>query len=120
MAITVRGPSSPPKTTAIASNASNKEEPPTPIRQFWHRPLVWGSGLTLLGIAAMLWQSGLTVAFQANSSRGVTPFMATPVPTLATDLGLLLPPQEKVVYLTEQGGSTAGQGSLPRRPGHLR
>lgn len=85
----------------------------SPTQRPWRRPLVWGSLLGAVALAIGLWQSGLTVGFRANASRNATPFTTAQVPLLATDLGLLLPPREKVVYLTEQGDQLLAEGRFP-------
>ncbi|HIK46335.1 MAG TPA: tetratricopeptide repeat protein [Leptolyngbyaceae cyanobacterium M65_K2018_010] len=85
---------------------------PTKWRLFPPRPLLWGGMVGLAGAVVALWQSGLTVAFEPNGSR-VTPFLPARIPTLQIDLGRLLPPQEKAVYLADQGEQLLAQGRYP-------
>ncbi|MGF1566591.1 MAG: tetratricopeptide repeat protein [Nodosilinea sp.] len=93
--------------------ADGETEASTPARPLWRRPLVWVGGLALLGATAALWQSGLTVAFNAANSGRVTPFNTAQVPALATNLGLLLPPPEKAAYLADLGNQLLAKKRYP-------
>ncbi len=86
----------------------------SPSRSAWQqqKPLVLGGALGLVGALVALWHSGLTVAFQLNSQR-VTAFTPMAMPTLASNLGQLLPPQEKAVFLAEQGDQLLAKGRFP-------
>jgi serine/threonine protein kinase/Flp pilus assembly protein TadD len=98
----------------VPASAAAIEVAAVPSEQSWlqKKPLVWGSALSLVAALVALWQSGLTVAFESNSQR-VKAFTSVQIPTLATNLGQLLPPQEKAVFLAEQGDQLLAQGRFP-------
>ncbi|PSR15650.1 serine/threonine protein kinase [filamentous cyanobacterium CCP3] len=77
------------------------------------RSLVAGSLLGALSIGLVLWRSGLTIALELNGTEGTIPFQAATVPVLITDLGMLLPPEEKAAFLTRQGDRLRHQGRYP-------
>jgi Flp pilus assembly protein TadD len=92
---------------AVGANVSDFQ--PLPRR----RSLVVGSVLGALAIGLVLWRSGLTIALELNGDGVAIPFQAAAVPTLTTDLGLLLPPEEKATFLTRQGDRLLDQGRYP-------
>lgn len=81
-------------------------------RQMPHKRSLGVGLLGLLAVTMALWRSGLTVAFEP-SRRAISPFLPTPIPTLATDLGLLLPPREKAAYLVDRGSQLMTNGRYP-------
>ncbi len=80
---------------------------------FWRRPTVMASLVGVGMLAVALWQSGLTVAFEPKTSDGMVAFQSADPPDLALNLGMLLPPAEKVVFLTDQGDSLLKKGRYP-------
>ncbi|MGB6016923.1 MAG: serine/threonine-protein kinase [Nodosilinea sp.] len=77
------------------------------------RLLILCSALGMLSIGLVLWRSGLTIALELNGSGVAIPFQMASVPPLTTDLGGLLPPEEKAVFLTRQGDRLLEQGRYP-------
>lgn len=77
------------------------------------RSLVVGSLLGVLSIGLVLWRSGLTIALELNGAENAVPFSTATVPGLITDLGILLPPEEKAAFLTRQGDRLLSQGRYP-------
>jgi serine/threonine protein kinase len=69
--------------------------------------------LGTLGLGMVLWRSGLTIAFEPGAAGAVAAFKATTPPPLPTDLGLLLPAEEKAAYLTRRGDRLLAQGRYP-------
>ncbi|MGB3201965.1 MAG: serine/threonine-protein kinase [Nodosilinea sp.] len=92
-----------------AVDADSADAHPFPHR----RSLITVSLLGILSIGLVLWRSGLTIALEVNETGAVIPFQMTSVPPLSTDLGLLLPPEEKAVFLTRQGDRLWSQGRYP-------
>ncbi|MBD2107188.1 serine/threonine-protein kinase [Nodosilinea sp. FACHB-13] len=81
------------------------------LKSHRHRSMVVSSLIGAISLL-VLWRSGLTIAFEPTPGAAV-PFQATAIPTLTTDFGLLLPPEEKAVYLTRQGDRLRYQGRYP-------
>ncbi|MFQ4140278.1 protein kinase domain-containing protein [Nodosilinea sp. PGN35] len=77
------------------------------------RSLLVGSLLGGLSLSLVLWRSGLTIAFEPNGAGAVVPFQAATMPSLTTDFGLLLPPEEKAAYLTREGDRLRHTGRYP-------
>jgi Flp pilus assembly protein TadD len=77
------------------------------------RVLAVGSLLGALTLGLVLWRSGLTIAFEPNGAGTTIPFQSVTVPPLTTDLGRLLPPEEKAAFLTRQGDRLLSQGRYP-------
>ncbi|WP_225887010.1 protein kinase domain-containing protein [Nodosilinea nodulosa] len=75
--------------------------------------LVIGGCLGALTIGLVLWRSGLTIAFELNGAGHMIPFQMATVPSLTTDLGRLLPPEEKAAFLTRQGDRLLAKGRYP-------
>jgi eukaryotic-like serine/threonine-protein kinase len=69
--------------------------------------------LSTWALALVLWRSGLTIAFAPNSVQASIPFETAQMPPLATDLGLLLPPDEKAAYLVSRGDRRLKQERYP-------
>ncbi len=69
--------------------------------------------LSALGLGLVLWRSGLTVAFEPTGAGPITAFQSADPPQLTTDLGLLLPPEEKASYLTRQGDRLLAKNRYP-------
>ena len=88
-----------------------KQFPPR-LRRIRHKRWLGVGLLGMLAVTAALWRSGFTVVFEP-SRRGVSPFLPAPIPTLATDLGLLLPPKEKAAYLVDRGNQLMTNGRYP-------
>ncbi|MGB5973389.1 MAG: tetratricopeptide repeat protein, partial [Nodosilinea sp.] len=102
------------------SNGSEIKPPPTTNSedaglQFYphRRSLALVGLLGALGLGLVLWRSGLTVALELNGAGAAVPFQSIAMPLLTTDLGRLLPPEEKAVYLTRQGDRLLRQGRYP-------
>ncbi|MEB3313756.1 MAG: tetratricopeptide repeat protein, partial [Cyanobacteriota bacterium] len=88
------------------------ERLPPQLRHIHHKPWLGPGLLGTIVVALALWQSGLTVAFEP-SRRAVSPLLSTRIPTLATDLGRLLPPPEKAAYLVDRGNQLMTNGRYP-------
>ena len=82
------------------------------LAHYPRRSLLMASLFGTLALGLVLWRSGLTVAFEPNQGVSI-PFQVAEVPPLAVDLGLFLPAQEKVAYLTRQGDRLRVQGRYP-------
>ncbi len=85
---------------------------PPRLRQIQHKRWLGVGLLGILAVATALWRSGLTVVFEP-SRRAVSPFLPAPIPPLATDLGLLLPPKEKAAYLVDRGNQLMTNDRYP-------
>lgn len=97
-----------------ADSGASDPDPEPGIRRYPRRlSLVAGGAIGALTVVLVLWRSGLTVAFELNGSGQPIPFQMATVPSLTTDLGRLLPPEEKAAYLTRQGDRLLGQGRYP-------
>jgi serine/threonine protein kinase len=79
----------------------------------WRQPMAIGSLVGTTVMAFALWHSGLTVAFEPRHQAPALVFQSVEPPDLVTNLGLLLPPEDKVVYLTDQGDSLLEKGRYP-------
>ncbi|WP_228040189.1 tetratricopeptide repeat protein [Nodosilinea sp. LEGE 07088] len=83
-------------------------------RHSWLLMLATGAVLGTLGLGLGLWRSGFTIGFQpALLSGNVLPFQRAEVPSPLIDFGLLLPAEEKAVYLSRQGDRLWSQGRYP-------
>ncbi|WOD38322.1 serine/threonine-protein kinase [Nodosilinea sp. E11] len=69
--------------------------------------------LSTFGFGLVIWRSGLTIAFEPSNQTVTIPFQRAGTPSLATDLSMLLPPEEKATYLSRQGDRLWDQGSYP-------
>lgn len=93
---------------AVALDSGAPESQPLQLRS-----LVAVGLLSALGLGLVLWRSDLTVAFEPNNSGLVTAFQSAQPPALTTDLGLLLPPEEKATYLSREGDRLLAKGRYP-------
>lgn len=79
----------------------------------WRQPMAIGSLVGTTVVVFALWHSGLTVAFEPRHQDTARVFQSVDPPKLATNLGMLLPPEDKVVYLTDQGDSLLEKERYP-------
>ena len=100
------------------ANGSARSLDPEPLLidlkpRFRTRSLATVGLLSTWALALVLWRSGLTVAFDPSSDQASIAFETAQMPPLVTDLGFLLPPNEKAVYLVNLGDRRLTQDRYP-------
>ena len=112
-----------PQTTDSAQRMALIARPPNaeivlvteaqPTRHSWRLPLAIGGLIGALGATVALWHSDVLLRISPLQKNHTVSFLATPPPKLMTDLPLLLPPEEKAVYLSRQGDELLKAGRYP-------